>query len=73
MGAMLGVAIVMLIWYTVWVARHGRQHASEMRSVGEAVVGGAKPLAGVTVPREGIEVRFPMASRLLRQAPVRAS
>jgi high-affinity iron transporter len=61
-AAILGVAVVMLTWHNVWMARHGRQLASEMRAVGEAVVGGSKSMAGlgivvgIAVLREGIEV-----------------
>jgi high-affinity iron transporter len=60
--AILGVAVVMLTWHNVWMARHGRQLAAEMRSIGEAVVAGSRSLAGlavvvgVAVLREGVEV-----------------
>jgi high-affinity iron transporter len=63
-AAILGVAVVMLTWHSVWMARHGRQLASEMRTVGEAVVAGSRSLArlaivvSVAVLREGIEVVF---------------
>jgi high-affinity iron transporter len=61
-AAILGVAVVMLAWHNVWMARHGRALAAEMRSAGAAVVSGAKSLAGlaivvgVAVLREGVEV-----------------
>ena len=61
-AAILGVAVVMLAWHNVWMARHGRQLASEMRAVGEAVISGSRSLAGlaivvgVAILREGIEV-----------------
>ncbi len=61
-AAILGVAVAMLTWHNVWMARHGRQLASEMRAVGEAVVAGSRSLAGlavvvgVAVLREGVEV-----------------
>lgn len=61
-AAILGIAVVMLTWHNVWMARHGRQLASEMRAVGEAVVAGSRSLAGlavvvgVAVLREGVEV-----------------
>jgi high-affinity iron transporter len=61
-AAILGVAVVMLTWHNVWMARHGRQLASEMRAVGEAVVAGSRSLAGlaivvgIAVLREGVEV-----------------
>ena len=59
---MLGVAVVMLMWHNVWMARHGREIAAEMRNVGTAVSEGAKPLTalaivvGLAVLREGSEV-----------------
>jgi high-affinity iron transporter len=61
-AAILGVAVVMLTWHNVWMARHGRQLVSEMRAVSEAVVAGSRSLAGlaivvgVAVLREGVEV-----------------
>jgi high-affinity iron transporter len=61
-AAILGFAAVMLIWHNVWMARHGRELAAEMRAAGEAVVSGAKSLLGLTVVvgvavlREGVEV-----------------
>ena len=61
-AAILGLAVVMLTWHNVWMARHGRELAGEMRAVGEAVVHGSKSLAalaivvGVAVLREGFEV-----------------
>jgi high-affinity iron transporter len=61
-AAILSVAVLMLTWHTVWMARHGRQLAAEMQAAGEAVVSGSKSLAGlaivvaVAVLREGVEV-----------------
>jgi high-affinity iron transporter len=61
-ATILGVAVVMLTWHNVWMARHGRQLASEMRAVGEDVVAGSRSLAGlavvvgIAVLREGVEV-----------------
>ncbi len=61
-AAILGIAVVMLTWHNVWMARHGRELAAEMRAAGEAVVQGSKSLAalavvvGVAVLREGFEV-----------------
>src|SRR5262249_45297408 len=58
----LGIAVVMLSWHNVWMARHGRQLAAEMRHQGEAVASGSKPVAAlalvvaVAVLREGFEV-----------------
>ena len=50
------------MWHNAWMARHGREIAAEMRSVGTAVSEGAKPLTalaivvGLAVLREGSEV-----------------
>src|SRR5256886_3428911 len=61
-AAILGLAVVMLTWHNVWMARHGREMAGEMRAAGEAVVHGSKSVAalgvvvGVAVLREGFEV-----------------
>ncbi len=61
-AAILGIAVVMLTWHNVWMARHGREIAVEMRQAGEAVRTGASTLMGlsvvvaVAVLREGSEV-----------------
>jgi high-affinity iron transporter len=61
-AAILGVAVLMLAWHNVWMARHGRELAAEMRSVGRAVAEGSKSLlalavvVAVAVLREGVEV-----------------
>ncbi|MGJ4952738.1 FTR1 family iron permease [Bradyrhizobium sp. HKCCYLS20291] len=61
-AAILGTAVIMLTWHNVWMARHGREMANELRSTGQAVVTGAKPLVALTaviaiaVLREGSEV-----------------
>ena len=61
-AAILGVAVIMLTWHNVWMARHGREVAGEMRAVGQAVADGTKSLlalavvVGVAVLREGSEV-----------------
>jgi len=61
-AAILGFAVLMLGWHNVWMARHGRELAAEMRSAGEAVVAGSKSLAAlamvvaIAVLREGSEV-----------------
>jgi high-affinity iron transporter len=61
-AAILGVAVIMLTSHNVWMARHGKEIASDMRAVGRAVAEGDKPLAalaivvGVAVLREGSEV-----------------
>ena len=61
-ATVLGIAVVMLTWHNVWMARHGRQMAGELRAVGQAVADGSKSLlalavvVGVAVLREGSEV-----------------
>jgi high-affinity iron transporter len=53
---------LMLGWHNVWMARHGRELAAEMRAAGQAVVEGSKSLAAlavvvaIAVLREGSEV-----------------
>jgi high-affinity iron transporter len=61
-AGILSIAVVMLAWHNVWMARHGREIAVDMRKAGEAVRTGASTLAGlaivvaVAVLREGSEV-----------------
>ena len=61
-AAILLIAVIMLTWHNVWMARHGREMAGELRAVGQAVADGSKPLlalavvVGVAVLREGSEV-----------------
>ncbi|MFI5013439.1 MAG: FTR1 family protein [Hyphomicrobiales bacterium] len=61
-ATILGVAVVMLAWHNVWMARHGREIATDMRKAGEAVRTGASTLTAlaivvaVAVLREGSEV-----------------
>ena len=39
-AAILIVAVVMLTWHNVWMARHGKELAGELRAAGQAVVAG---------------------------------
>jgi high-affinity iron transporter len=61
-AAILALAVVMLTWHNVWMARHGAELAGELRAAGRAVVEGSKSLlalaivVGVAVLREGSEV-----------------
>jgi high-affinity iron transporter len=61
-AAILLVAVAMLTWHNIWMARHGRELAAEMQAAGHAVKAGAKSLAGlavvvaIAVLREGFEV-----------------
>ena len=61
-AAILGFAVLMLGWHNVWMSRHGRELAAEMRAAGEAVASGSKSLFAlalvvtIAVLREGSEV-----------------
>jgi high-affinity iron transporter len=61
-ASILILAVVMLTWHNVWMARHGRELASEVRKVGDAVRSGSRSLlalgvvVAVAVMREGSEV-----------------
>ena len=61
-ACILGFAVLMLGWHNVWMSRHGRELAAEMRAAGEAVAEGSKSLAAlalvvtIAVLREGSEV-----------------
>ncbi len=61
-ASVLGVAVLMLAWHNVWMARHGRELARELSDVGRAVASGDKTfvalavVVGVAVLREGAEV-----------------
>src|SRR5215210_4702421 len=46
-AAILSIAVAMLAWHNIWMARHGRELAAEMRDVGRAVVAGTTSLAGL--------------------------
>src|SRR4030081_1367715 len=48
-AAILGLAVVMLTWHNVWMARHGSELARELRSAGQAVAEGSKPLLALAV------------------------
>ena len=41
-AGILGFAVLMLGWHNVWMARHGREIAAEMRAAGEAVAAGVE-------------------------------
>ena len=61
-ASILILAVVMLTWHNVWMARHGRELANEVREVGDAVRAGSRSIAAlgivvaVAVMREGSEV-----------------
>lgn len=61
-ASILLVAVGMLGWHNVWMARHGRELATQMKTVGGRVSSGEQPMlalsvaVGVAVLREGAEV-----------------
>lgn len=61
-AGILVVAVVMLSWHNIWMARHGREIANELRAVGQAVSEGSRTLlalavvVAIAVLREGSEV-----------------
>jgi high-affinity iron transporter len=61
-ASVLSVAVVMLTWHNVWMARHGKELAATFWAAGEAVASGAKSLAALAIVvslavlREGFEV-----------------
>ena len=61
-AAVLGAAVLMLMWHNAWMARHGRELTAEMTAVGAAVTAGQRPMTalavvvGLAVLREGSEV-----------------
>lgn len=61
-ASVLAIAVVMLAWHNIWMARHGRQLAAQMKEVAEEVAKGSRPLAAVAVVvavavlREGSEI-----------------
>ncbi|MCE2574310.1 FTR1 family protein [Komagataeibacter sp. FNDCR2] len=61
-AVILCLAVVMLSWHIIWMARHGREMARDMKAVGAAVASGSRSLfamavvVAVAVLREGMEV-----------------
>ncbi len=61
-ATILGLAVLMLAWHSVWMQKHGAEIARDMKSVGKDVRTGARPLrllalvVGLAVLREGSEV-----------------
>ena len=61
-AAVLLTAVGMLAWHAIWMSKHGRELAAQMRSVGLAVTQGARAptalavVVGLAVLREGSEV-----------------
>src|ERR1700730_18777763 len=42
------IAVLMLAWHNVWMARHGREMAAHMKAVGEAGAAGYRSLLAVS-------------------------
>ncbi len=61
-ASVLALAVIMLAWHNVWMAKHGRELAAELKAAGHAVATGHKTLmalaavVGIAVLREGSEV-----------------
>ncbi len=61
-ASILFLAVLMLGWHNVWMARHGRVLAAEMKAVGSAVATGHRSITalavvvGLAVLREGSEI-----------------
>lgn len=61
-AAILAAAVVMLGWHNIWMRRHGRELAAQIRNVGQAIAGGSRSLSvlafvvAIAVLREGSEV-----------------
>jgi len=61
-ATVLAIAVTMLGWHNIWMARHGRQISEDMRRLGREVVSGSRSLVAiatvvaVAVLREGAEV-----------------
>src|SRR5256885_13218356 len=56
-AAILAIAVMMLKWHHVWMARHGREIAGGMRAVGKAVADGTKPLPALAGGGGGAALR----------------
>ncbi len=61
-ATVLLAAVVMIGWHVVWMARHGRELAAQMQSVGRDVSSGTRPMTAlmavvaIAVLREGSEI-----------------
>jgi high-affinity iron transporter len=47
----------LLMWHNAWMARHGREMAAEMATVGEAVTSGKRPMTALAVVVGGVARR----------------
>ena len=61
-ASILALAVVMLTWHNVWMARHGREMAASLHEIGQELREGSKTLlalaivVAVAVLREGSEI-----------------
>jgi high-affinity iron transporter len=61
-AAVLLAAVAMIGWHVIWMSKHGRELAQQMKEVGSAVSSGSRPLTAlllvvaIAVLREGSEV-----------------
>lgn len=61
-ACILSLAVLMLMWHNIWMARHGRSLAGELKASGQDVAAGRKSfwalfaIVGLAVLREGSEV-----------------
>lgn len=61
-AGVLGIAVCMLAWHNIWMARHARSLVSDLKIAGQRVLSGDKPLyflgilIAVALLREGSEV-----------------
>jgi high-affinity iron transporter len=61
-AGILSLAVLMLAWHTIWMARHGRSLASELRDASQQAMAGHRSfwalalIVGLAVLREGSEV-----------------
>ena len=61
-AAVLFLAVIMLGWHNVWMSQHGRELAIDLKNMGAAIRGGARPMhvlaavVAMAVLREGSEL-----------------
>lgn len=61
-AGVLGIAVTMLAWHNIWMARHARSMVGELQAAGTQVLSGEKPLyiigvlISIALLREGSEV-----------------
>ena len=73
-AGILCTAVTMISWHVIWMARHGRTMASEMKAVGHSVASGSKHLSmlalvvSLAVMREGSELVLMLQGLFVGQA-----